>query len=232
MVQVFQLAHNEMQVMDAAPIQYAPVQPGEKRRRIARKVVLAFALLLTTPVLWKCATVALHRGQMLYWQRRSMNHVARADSVVYDTSGTNWQPAAVEWKRFNELYSPPGRLPLATIFLHERKNTRGERRLVAVECLLFPGDGVGDHLYINQSVFKPGSLFDEPNEVQEHGANLLTAGFANYWPGSRVRIFAGQADPADDTHFSFECEVDGKRTIMDGYLGADDKIDFSNREVK
>ena len=46
-----------------------------------------------------------------------------------------------------------------------------------------------------------------------------------------VARFAGQADPADDTHFSFECEINGKPTIMDGYLGADDRIDFSTRKV-
>ena len=47
-----------------------------------------------------------------------------------------------------------------------------------------------------------------------------------FWSGlvslpvqDRIRIYAGQADPADPTHFTIRYVVNGKTAVIDGYVG-------------
>ena len=200
--------------MEAARIQYAPVKPGEKRRRIARRVLPALVVLLLAPLFWKCGTMAWHRGKVLYWQRASMNRVAPPDQVVMDTSGGSFV-SAVEWDRLNTAYAPPGKVRLPTLFLHERKNPGGESRLVAVHCQ-FP---ISLQASIFATVVRPGSLYREPQEVSSDNLTL------DVWES--IRIYAGQPDPADPTHFTINYETNGRKMMVDGWLRNDDKIDFS-----
>jgi hypothetical protein len=46
----------------------------------------------------------------------------------------------------------------------------------------------------------------------------------------RVRIFAGQADPADESHFTLTYEVDGHRGLIDGWLDPYDKVRMQVRD--
>ena len=122
--------------------------------------------------------MAFHRGHVLYWQNKAMQYAAPSDQVVLDiTAGQGnvaMTPAqgtflfAREWRRLNEVYAPPGRKPLATLFLHERKTPRGETRLVAVECTTaFP------QLTLYPVVVKPGSVFDEMNEAGSYARGAI-----------------------------------------------------------
>ena len=74
------------------------------------------------------------------------------------------------------------------------------------------------------SVFKPGSLFSEPE--------LLLDGdtYDVFHPrDAKFKYFAGQPDPKDPTHFAIDCQIDGKPMKIDGWLRDDDKIDISTR---
>ena len=58
----------------------------------------------------------------------------------------------------------------------------------------------------------PGNRFyDLPDAVPSHFGD----GTSN---GPQLRLFAGQADPADESHFTIDYEVDGDRGTIDGWL--------------
>src|SRR5207237_5055150 len=44
-----------------------------------------------------------------------------------------------------------------------------------------------------------------------------------------LRIYAGQPDPADESHFTIAYEINDQKDILDGYLQNDGSIDFSYR---
>jgi len=113
------------------------------------------ALLVATLIV-KSAPRAWRHVQILYWQRQAMNYSPAANKIIYDedpVEAAKLQAAdhsliagghgevfdfATPWDRLYQLISPPGRRPAATLFLHERTNSNGERRLVVVEFRFSP----------------------------------------------------------------------------------------------
>ncbi len=43
------------------------------------------------------------------------------------------------------------------------------------------------------------------------------------------KIFAGQPDPVDESHFTINCELDGQTAIIDGWLMPDDTVKLERR---
>jgi hypothetical protein len=116
----------------------------------------------------------------------------------------------------------------ATVFLHERlgRGRGGQRRLVRV---VFRFGWSTTHGSVEISgvcsveVRQPSTLFKRtPSVIQKRGI------FS--WPlGSPTRVFAGQVDPADPSHFTIDYEAFGQRDTIDGWLEADDSITFKPR---
>jgi hypothetical protein len=46
----------------------------------------------------------------------------------------------------------------------------------------------------------------------------------------RLVVFAGQADPADPTHFTIDCVVNGERTTIDGHILDESSIRLTPRK--
>jgi len=212
--------------MEAAEIQYAPMKAGERRRLRVRRLVRRFApvliLIAMLPVLWKCGVMAWRQGEMLYWQGKAMKYTQPEGRVVLSYWPSGGMTAA-EWERLSRIYMPPGRKGASTLFLHERKNGLGESRLVVVENTPFLA-------WI--TVMAPGSVTREPHEVYEAQRVLVDYVAAGGEPGRNFTVFAGQPDPVDQSHFTIDYQVGGKSFTIDGYLGDDDRVDFSTRENK
>ena len=51
----------------------------------------------------------------------------------------------------------------------------------------------------------------------------------DYRPAQHWRIFPGQVDPADPTHLTIPCEIDGKPAIIDGRLNDGDRLMLTPR---
>jgi hypothetical protein len=135
--------------------------------------------------------------------------------------------APIPCERFFELASPPGiNMGFGTLFLHERRNSKGERRLV----LLRLGGPVMRSLHsedpaMNEPlVFRPGTAFSDPIEVRSRwtGSTDLPYGLGGRW-------FAGQIETDDPSHFSVVNENYGRRFIIDGWLMDDDTIKLEKR---
>jgi hypothetical protein len=106
----------------------------------------------------------------------------------------------------------------AVLFLHERTSPSGARRLVVV-LSEFMTDS------------KPKFIVGYDVDAFAHGAATWTQPPTEdvcYWDIDvldsvsptplRLRVYAGQADAADVSHFTIRCEIDGAAKIVDGYL--------------
>ena len=119
----------------------------------------------------------------------------------------------------------------ATLFLHERRTASGVRRLVAVQAPA--GTPVVVALPIPAPVVvRPATLTSGP-EVRPATAKVeldvlfsanpnggLFSLFSTPAAGG-TRFFAGQADPADPSHFTIPFENSGSRGTIEGWLEGD-----------
>ena len=133
------------------------------------------------------------------------------------------------WVRFLQVTRNrnSGDVPTAVLFCHERISHSGLRRLVTVEFSL--NLGVGDHLdqYAISSIFTPvnwrGSAITHKPQEEAIFSD------ASYLPMPN-RIFAGQPDPADASHFTIGYEwPGGLRGTLDGWLRDSNQVDIQFR---
>jgi hypothetical protein len=139
-------------------------------------------------------------------------------------------PAAVSfvptcWTKFPIWYTGFNN---AVVFLGERATVRGERRLV---CVVFTGWG-GDHINRYANVFYTGTpSFDvisvnigtlrSPPRPQVWSSGGVS--YADHVPRSvRLRLFAGQPDPHNESRFTIPYELNGLRDVIEGRLGRGD----------
>lgn len=125
--------------------------------------------------------------------------------------------------------------PQVTVFMHKRVSRHagalgGNSRLVSV-TLIAPSES-RPHIYLR--VWELGSPLRFPelkSQDQDERLYLSIALMSHSWT-----VKAGQADPADASHFTFEFElrslVDGvlkQAEVVDGWLEADDSITLKPR---
>lgn len=247
--------------MQPPRIDYSPALPGQKRRRMMRRVALGLGALFLIVLAINSAPPAWHHAQILYWQHRAMNYTRPGDEVAYESDpaeaaklrsahrsllagsyGEAFEFPLV-WDKFYQLVSPPGRQPAATLFVHARRNANGEERLVVVYGIpmgLRPSSWVGvpnapprataQDFVIQAVIFKPGTAFRSPGEIAQEvtGPPIPPYPFPRLLtiPAARLRLYAGQADPRDERHFTIRGVQNGKPIIIEGWLRADDQVEY------
>jgi hypothetical protein len=75
--------------------------------------------------------------------------------------------------------------------------------------------------------FRPATL-----EIGSRPEWCQAAGVAGsyYFPAKQsLRVFAGQLDPTDESHFTIRYDADGKSDILDGWLMPDDTVKLELR---
>jgi len=116
-----------------------------------------------------------------------------------------------------------------TIFCGARFTPSGERRLLVIQYVSTPTP----YLYFSPSVdlvalvITPAKGSETPKDyAMDHGHGVWVTNVIIPPP---VRIYAGQADPADRTHLTFKYELKGKSDIVDIRLADDESIDATPR---
>jgi hypothetical protein len=127
------------------------------------------------------------------------------------------------WDRYIMMSYFSALPPTPVLFLHERSTKRGTRRLV---CVTFEGWVGGDLPFLGERSFEPVSLLGGhrsglgvfPWFIGDAAelSGLAKAGGAV--TVQKIRFYAGQFDPSDQSHFTVEFENDGKKGIIDGWL--------------
>ena len=173
----------------------------------------------------------VRHAAVLLDQRRCMGYAAAADQVVYDSPRDGhgvrrslkkrYAPSC--WKRFTRA---PGS---AVVFLHGRTSPSGKRRLVCIEAdPQVVNHSVGSTSILPSWSFRvltPGTLRKEPADVP--GPVYKDAFFLI----AAERIYAGQPDPADPSHFTIDYERHGERKTVDAWLQDDDTLKFRHRQM-
>ena len=223
-------------------IDYAPALPRHRRKALRRVVGLALLVAVLALLGWKAGPPAWRHARLLYWQRRAMNYALPGNQPVYVedsskaprllrqggyvSSGPRVIWFAKPWEVFYEVFSPPGRLPAATLFLHQRRSSRGQTRLVAVEIVgRNTTEGVPNSFIVTISVIRPGGERSRPTEVT---SDLQIVDLPST-ESIQVSWYAGQPDPADASHFTAKCELRGKTIVVDGWLQDDDTVKIEPR---
>jgi hypothetical protein len=112
-------------------------------------------------------------------------------------------------------------------FLHARHHAHGEERLVGVVFLERQIPTSGDRLLeINALVWRPATW--------ELGSRLELAGLTTlvftHLDHRRVRIYCGQMDAADASHFTLRYDIDGESGTIDGWLDPFDRVRLQVRD--
>jgi hypothetical protein len=120
--------------------------------------------------------------------------------------------------------------PMATIFMHAVQTPAGQRRLVIVryspEQGTFTPRFVSDRNTFWVSIV-PAPLVGTPTSTMES----VAGDFSSAWPRQppNVRIFAGQPDPADPSHFTIRYQMWGQEDIIDGTIDDQEQVSFRPR---
>ena len=246
---------DETTVMDWPQLEYArPAAPRACARpwtRVSGSLFLAFVLTLG----WLAVPRAWGRIRTFYWQHKALAFLPAADRVVYDDDPAHFRQliessefaemtgsysghtairAEAAWERFSRLALPPraGRMD-ATLFLHERRNSRGEPRLILISdgSPRWAEEGPRAPETRRQfrcwsMVIRPATVFSDPIVADER---MLYVDAGPYAPTDRLQWIAGQIDACDPAHFTMVYRQNGMPFTMDGFLNDDDTITLQRR---
>ncbi|MDQ3441798.1 MAG: hypothetical protein M3478_15760 [Planctomycetota bacterium] len=223
---------------------YAPAPPLHRRPRLRRWALFAGFTLLLVVALWLVPRTYRH-VQLLRWQSHCLAYAATASEVVYDNDpaeakrllalprtylkdprdGAAYR-VPIEWIQFY-LAAGFGPQSTGTLFLHQRTSPSGRPVLLALDLNFNPlsADRV---MSMGERVIVPGALLRPPRQVasrQRGDGTQIRIG-----QGSRVRVFAGQPDANNPSHFTIDYEMDGARHKLDGWLEDDQSVRIELRE--
>jgi hypothetical protein len=225
-------------------VDYAASSPPWHRRRRGRRALLVMGLIAVAgSALWWGFGVGRH-VTLLRLQQRCMAYRHPSTLAVFEedpqraaqllaadsrysrlhASASPVGISAPEWNALYESVSPHGVARTATLFVHERRNAGGRTRIVAVvlgRWSMLPEKSL---LFVSVRVLRPGTLVSPP-------ALLFDDMPFEQLPGQQhgsTRIYAGQADPADASHFTIDYDIVAPdrvlRVTLDGWLRDDDTV--------
>jgi len=237
---------------DPVALDYAPRKAWHRRSHLLRWVVLICLISLCIAGQSGIRRYWSHLKTMLA-QRSCLRYSAPVDRVVYETtadlarrdlaqSAEYFQiPNALEaecvvgfmprqWETFcSHFYTVTFPRSSGCLFLGKRINRNGQERLVAIDAIAtFDGGSDSRPLSFSARVFTIASLFHKPSEVTRPAVNVIELG--NPPLDCRfTRIFAGQSDTSNQSHFNIRFESEGNPGIIDGYLHNDDSVTLEVR---
>jgi hypothetical protein len=231
------------------PLEYQPGEPLRRRRRRRRVLGILLAAALVIAGVWR-GPAAYRRLLIAYLERQARGYVAPAERVVYEEDPGRWPallarpgyrshpPSSPGWNG-SVTYSadPVGRLAQAAelrlspaaLFAHARRTPSGRERLVVVwvasNAVRATAQGATPDNQVQITLFT--SVVDGGVMVREARAAPWIAPQSlaeNRQTPLYARLYAGQADPADPSHFTIAFEIGDHRDVLDGYLRDDDKV--------
>ncbi len=218
----------------ATELHYEPRKSVIRRRHV--RIALVCAVMVSAIVLFVYRSAILQyvaTSRFLWQQHRQLNFTIDPNRVVYEEdpvrgarlmkergyshypcdSGntyTLWRPSIAE----------PVTQPGALLFMHERQTETGQCLLLVVSVWRAPKDSrvvsKRDHLIFSMEEFHIANR-NSPRYWARDGDRI---DLAELDPGGRdgpLRLFGGQVDPNDPTHFTIRYQIGSKEGVIDGY---------------
>jgi hypothetical protein len=230
--------------------------PARRWRRWVRPVAVWMGFAAISIGAWQI--LSSPRVLLLRWQRQCLRYAAPPTTVAYDETPTakgmlaqpDVQPgrdpriggvifAYREPPSFTAYRMHPATttglswLAPGPVMLHARDAGGGER-LVAVSIqrvarinLLLKVPGQWDTLFF-AAVARPAGW---TNNVTAKQGEWACPEFAAPAEVGALRLYAGQADPGDASHFTIDCDTAAGRRVIDGWLQPDDTLKFALRPL-
>ncbi len=233
-------------------LQYAPARPRRKWRRWILLALSITAIALTT----RWAKPIYQQTRYLYWQRQCMHYTLPADQVVietdhikaaklldkgdeyialeetafiYPTQTIGWIGGRSIPKEIDHILNSKWDIDTTTtsiLFLHGRQTSEGRAYLIALRCSLQDWQG-GTHRFISivADVVRPAALrIGSRTTAQSHDRSTFTTEVQG-----ALTIYAGQADPNDNSHLTLKYILNGAEGTIDGWLRSDDTVRLTVR---
>jgi hypothetical protein len=225
---------------------YAPRGPRKLPLRRLALAALAVAAVSSFLYFWKPIS---HRVALLKWQRECLRYLPAPDEVAYtnypdgqellkaDNTYRTYNGTSPDvyglcppWAKFAQaLAGGPNRQDASgyyyrpmIIFLHRRQSPSGEPRLVAVYA------PAGDS--IEYVVLKIGTLISQPQRLKR--SRGVTTGYSilNRRGEDPLRVYMGEPDPSDASHFTIRYETPSGSGVIDGWLRDDESVALRVRD--
>jgi hypothetical protein len=207
--------------MDAVnPLNYAP-RPRAAQRfwRWAYRLIFVAAIVVAAiewgPGLWRHA-------QSLYWEQKCLNFLQPPGHVVFGIgqSGLVHTELCVPRIRFEGINQRSTNVYDSTIYLHEMRRSDGTRCLISLTWSPSYPTHKLQLQWLEWSVSLSPVLFRWNVVEVTTGPGILYAGW---------KIFAGQPDANNPSHFTFDYEAQGTRHTCDAWLNNDGQLLVSPR---
>jgi hypothetical protein len=224
---------------------YAPSGPRKLPLRRLSLTALALAILSCLLYFWKPISA---RVALLTWQRECLRYLPAPDEIAYTNYPDGQEFLKIDktfrrynrtdpdvyrscpaWAKFGECLAGPKRLDSAgyfyrpdIIFLHRRQSPSGEPRLTVVYAPI--GASIG------YDVLKIGSLTSPPQRLKR--SRGVTTGYTilNRRGEDPLRVYMGEPDPSEASHFTIRYETDSGNGVIDGWLRDDDSVALRVRD--
>jgi hypothetical protein len=163
---------------------------------------------------------------VLYWQRQCLDYPNTGQPVSFAPSAAG-QPSA--WARFQSATGAPAGQPNTyCLYLGRMNRPDGVQRLVYVYfCNVYNGPPktlVG----IAYDVIDPATLTRPAKSLADDMAGDFVLGVAS--PTNNPAVHGAILDPTDPSHFTVQVDLlYGRTSVLDGFLGNDDKLQIEQR---
>jgi hypothetical protein len=210
-------------------LDYAPPDPGWRRKRIQRKLIWT----LIGSLVFILAPKVLKQTQVLWWQHQCLQYTAPANQIVYDDGPTLSQrltepgvtksiikpistPAAVRpvkcWDQLHKLVDRwASSAPSAVLYLHRGQTRSGAERVIAVTLKFREPEG----LWFQCWDLPPATLV---KEIKHPHTNDYVFSIPRDEGMKPLQLYAGQPDPNDPSHFTILYNLGGQQGTIDGFL--------------
>ena len=222
-----------------AALEYGHARPQLPWKRFVKPLLLG----LTLAVLVGAALAASWRLKLLSAQRGMLEYAPATGTVAYEENPAEAARLAKlpgyrrgllkkssayleppQWQAFRDAFERGENGYF--LFAHERAGPSGARRLAMVFLYGRPGGGEDEtRLTFDGVVVEPAAFFKDGSDVNVVTQRLRT----HLSPDDELRLFVGRVDPADRTRFTIECDVNGKRNVIDGVLTRLESVELTPR---
>jgi hypothetical protein len=227
-----------------ATLSYAPVQPSPRWQRFFRIAIAVCVACVVGWVAWQTYPEVIRRFSMLYYQHRLLTSAGQGNVVsnfgFREVTVEEVEPASAkqdmgtiesaslvddDWRHYRATCLSPVSPSLYPVYIHSIYDRHGNELLVVAECMPYASPA-----QLTVDVISPGTLLQYPSTAQvvvrpfqfDFGVTSLET--------KSFRVFNGQPDQSDTSHFTIDYEFDGQRHTLDGYINEQDVLTIEKRK--